>query len=116
MPHFDSMYRAFYNIIRLGEEVTSQDAREVELADAYSKIFPSMKEDREFFGLIDSQGTTLQAMYDEDADQYWFEIPRPDLQGSFGSSLSFDDAMDLIKSLDGLFPKDGFEGFKFQAW
>ena len=110
------MYRAFYNIIRLNQEVTSQDAREVELADVYSKIFPLMKEDREFFGLIDSQGTTLQAMYDEDADQYWFEVPRPDLQGSFGASLSFDDAVDLIKSLDGPFPQEGFVGFEFQAW
>lgn len=110
------MYRAFYNIIRLGKEVPSQDAHEVELADLYSNIFPSMKEDREFFGLIDSQDTVLQAMYDEDADQYWFEVPRPDLQGSFGSSLSFDAAMDLIKSLDGLFPKEGFEGFEFQFW
>ena len=82
------MYRAFYNIIRLDQEVTSQDASEVELADVYSKMLPLMKEDREFFGLIDSQGTTLQAMYDEDADQYWFEVPRPDLQGSFGASLS----------------------------
>ncbi|MGI9235255.1 MAG: hypothetical protein ACR2RD_16605 [Woeseiaceae bacterium] len=110
------MYRAYYNIIRLKEEVTSQDAREVELADVYSNIFPLMKEDREYFGLIDSQGTVLQAMYDEDEDQYWFEVPRPDLKGSFGSNLSFDAAMDLIKSLDGLFPKEGFEGFEFQAW
>ena len=53
------MYRAFYNIVRLGEEVPSKDAREVELADVYSKIFPLMKEDRYFFGLIDSKGTVL---------------------------------------------------------
>ena len=98
------------------EEVLSKDAHEVELADVYSKIFPLMKEDREFFGLIDSQGTVLQAMYDADVDQYWFEIPRPDLQESYGINLSFDAAMDLIKSLDGLFPKEGFDGFEFQAW
>lgn len=85
------MYRVFYNIIRLENEITSQDTREVELADVYSNIFPLMKEDGEFFGLIDSQG-------------------------SFGSNLSFDAAMDLMKSLDGPFPKKGFEGFEFQAW
>ena len=110
------MYRVFYNIIRLGEEITAEDAREVELADVYSNIFPLMKEDREFFGLIDSQGTTLQAMYDASADSYWFEVPRPDLRGSFGANLSFDDAVDLIKSLDGLFSRKGGEGFDFQAW
>lgn len=110
------MYRAFHNIIRLGEEVPSRNAREVELADVYSNIFPFMKEHREFFGLIDSHGTVLQAMYDEDQDHYWFEVPRPELQGSFGARLSFDAAMDLIKSLEGPFPEDGFEGFEFQAW
>ena len=110
------MYRVFYNVIRLSEEVASQDAREIELADVYTDIFPLVKEDREFIGLIDAEGTVLQAMYDEGADQYWFEVPRPDLQGSFGTNLSFDAAIDLIKSLDGLFPREGFEGFEFQAW
>ena len=60
--------------------------------------------------------SVLQAMYDKDADQYWFEVPKPDLQGSYGASLSFDAAVDLIKSLDGLFPEEGFGGFEFQAW
>ena len=110
------MYRLFHNIIRLGEAIPAEDAREIELADVYSDIFPSMKEDGEFFGLIDSRGNTLQAMYDADADRYWFEVPRPDLGGSFGVSLSFDDSMDLIKSLDGLFSQEGGEGFEFQAW
>lgn len=110
------MYRVFYNVIRLSEEVAAQDARGMVLADVYTDIFPLVKEDKEFLGLIDAEGTVLQAMYDESAGHYWMEVPRPDLQGSFGINLSFGEAINLIKSLDGLFPCDGFEGFEFQAW
>ena len=109
------MYRVFYSIDRLGE-VSSEDAHDIDLADVYSEIFPLLKEDGEYFGLVDSNGTTLQAMYDADNDQYWFEVPRPDLQGSFGMNLSFDASIDLIKSLGGSFPLEGFDGFEFQAW
>jgi hypothetical protein len=110
------MYRVFYSVIRLSEEVAAQDAHEMVLEDVYSDIFPLVKEDKEFLGLIDAEGTVLQAMYDEGTGHYWVEVPRPDLQGSFGSNLSFDEAIDLIESLDGLFPREGFDGFEFQAW
>ena len=109
------MYRAFYSMCRLGD-VPAEQAHAVELAEVYSDIFPRMKEHREFFGLIDAHGSVLQAMYDGDADRYWFEVPRPDKQGSYGANLSFDAAMDLLKSLDGPIPEKGFEGFEFQAW
>ena len=55
-------------------------------------------------------------MYDSERDTYWFEVPRPDLGGSYGADLSFDAAMDLIKSLDGTLPLEGFDGFEFQSW
>lgn len=109
------MYRVFYNAVRLGE-VPAEDARDIDLADVYTEIFPLLNEEGEYFGLVDSNGTTLQAMYDEENDQYWFEVPRPDLQGSYGKHLSFDASMDLIKSLGRSFPVDGFDGFEFQAW
>ena len=108
-------YRVFYSAVGLGD-IAAADAIDMELADIYSEVFPLLKEDREFFGLVDSHGTTLQAMYDEDNDQYWFEVPRPDLGGSYGANLSFDAAIDLIKSLGGAVPPEGFDGFQFQSW
>jgi hypothetical protein len=71
------MYQAFYNIIRMGDEVPSNAPVSIELADVYSEIFPLMKEDREFFGLIDSKGTTLQAMYHSEEGNYWFCWSKP---------------------------------------
>ena len=110
------MYHAFYNIMRKGDEVPADASVPIELADVYSDLFPMMNEDREFFGLVDSKGTTLQAMYHSEEDHYWFEVPRPDLEGSFGTYLSFDEAADLIKSIDGDIPLEGFSGFEFNTW
>jgi hypothetical protein len=75
------MYQAFYNIIRKGDEVPADASDPIVRADVYSVLFPMMKEDREFFGLVDSKGTTLQAMYHSEEDNYWFEVPHPDLEG-----------------------------------
>ncbi len=98
------MYQVFNNIIRKGDEVTAEATVSMKLADIYSEVFPLLKEDREFFGIIDSKGTTLQAMYHEEEGNCWFEVPRPDLNGSYGTYLTFDEAADLIKSIDGAFP------------
>ncbi len=108
-------YRVFYSAVRLGE-VRPCEAVEMDLSEVYSSVFPLLKEDREFFGLIDSNGTTLQSMYDSNSDHYWFEIPRTDLGGSFGADLSFDAAVDLLKSIKNLLPLKGFDGFEFQSW
>lgn len=100
----------------MGDEVLANATVSIELADVYSELFPLMKEDREFFGLVDSKGTTLQAMYHSEKDNYWFEVPRPDIEGSFGLYLTFDKAADLIKSIEGDFPLEGFSGFEFNSW
>ena len=110
------MYGLFYDIIRMGEAVPASVPASIDLADVYSEIFPLLKEEGEYLGLIDPQGTTLQVMYHADEDRYWFEVPRPDLKGSFGAYLSWDSAHDLIKSLAGNFPKEGYPGFQFNSW
>jgi hypothetical protein len=68
----------------MGDEVSADAPVSMKLADVYSELFPLMKEDREFFGLVDSKGTTLQAMYHSQEGNYWFEVPRPDLEGFSG--------------------------------
>ena len=65
----------FYNVMRLVKDVPSQLPIEIEPADVSSRIFSLMKEDREFFGLIDLRRATLQAFYDGEDDLYWFEGP-----------------------------------------
>ncbi len=109
-------YQAFYSLSRTDQHVSNNAPVPVSSADAYTELFGGLDVRDDFFGLIDSEGTTLQAFYEPDGDTYWFEVPRPDLKGSFGASLSFDQAADLMKSLPEVFPIDGFERFEFQSW
>jgi len=102
--------------VRLGDEVAADSPLQIEIEAFCLEIFPFVKEDGDFFGFIDSQGITLQAMYHSDADSFWFEVPCPDLEGAFGAHLSSDSASDLVHSLSGDFPKRGYPDFEFRAW
>ena len=100
----------------MGNEILASSPVPINLEDVCSEIFPLMREDREFFGLIDQNGTTLQALYLEDDDLCWFEIPRPDLQGAYGRHLDHDTAAALLEEISGPFPLEGYDGFKFENW
>lgn len=55
-------------------------------------------------------------MYYADEDQYWFEVLNPKLKGSYGVYLSFNSAINLIKSITGNFPSEGYSSFEFNSW
>lgn len=109
-------YLAFYDIVRLGDPVEADNAIPVSVKEIQDSLFPLIKENREYLGLIDSDETTLQMLYDADADSFWIEVPRPDLQGAFGAQLDYDAVESLLKSLPPKFPLEGFEGFAFASW
>lgn len=109
-------YLGFYNSARAGEPVDSDSPIEIDGDDFFERLLPSLKEDGEFLGVIDSEGTVLQVAYLSDEDEYWIETPRPDLGGSFGAKLDFDGAKSLLDSLGAVFPLDGYDSFQFQPW
>ena len=79
-------------------------------------LLASLSSDGDFFGLIDERETCLQVRFEDEANRYWIEVPRPDLGGSYGAYFSFDDAAQIFEKLPALFPDIGFPGFEFTAW
>ena len=110
------MYRAFYNIIRAGEYVDSDDSISITLLEVFEELLPKIKEDKEYLGLIDSKDTTLQFMYEAESDQFWTEIPNPEKNGSYGRNIEYEDMHEFLRDLPEVFPTEGFGGFKFQPW
>ncbi|MEJ2612227.1 MAG: hypothetical protein P8179_19715 [Candidatus Thiodiazotropha sp.] len=110
------MHKVFYHITRMPKDVPAESAVLIDIAEVYSELFPLLKKDGEFLGIIDEAGTTLQMMYHENDDTYWTEVPCPERDGSYGKLLSFDEAEDLIKSLNGCIQKSGYDGFSFSSW
>ena len=110
-------YLVFHDIVRLPHSVPAENAVEMTREIVLNEILPLLKEDGEFFGLIDSNRTTLQVLYTSNDDQeYWVEIPSPSLGGSFGAHFDWNQVNDLFGSLAETFPQDGFAEFDFHPW
>ena len=109
------MYRTFYNIVRVGYPVEPEKAVELDTMTIVDELLSRLKEEREYLGLIDDAGTTLQMMYDGDL-KYWVEVPCPEKGGSYGKYFDISSARELLLGLSGRFPKDGYAGFEFKSW
>jgi hypothetical protein len=114
--HSVMRYRAFYQLQREGRVVDADDAEAMSVADIYTGIFRNMSEDGDYFGMIDSGEETLQLMYDRPSGRYWCEIPVPAEKGSYGKSLSFDQARDLLNALPSSFSRETIPGLQFKPW
>lgn len=111
-----SVYRVFYCFYGEGVEVPSHKPIPMEQADIYSDLFGRLVSDEDFLGMLDEAGRTLQFMYHAGDDHYWVEIPRSDLNGSYGRYMTFDEATDLLKALPPSFTPESVPGLRFQEW
>ncbi len=111
------IYKAFYYSASLNRDVAADVAESMNLDVFCSDVIKSVKEKDDFCGLIDSNGNTLQTIYEEEIEAYWVEVPRPDLNGSYGMHMPFDCMLSLFQSLNGDdFPLEGFAHFEFSEW
>jgi hypothetical protein len=55
-------------------------------------------------------------MFHGDQSKYGFEIPVEAFGGSYGTFLSLDDAIQLLKTLPEKFSRENFPSFKFESW
>ena len=96
--------------------VKSADAEACSGSDTALELLAALAVEGDFFGLVDSKDVCLQVRYEDEADPYWVEVPRPDLGGSFGARYSYDRAQKLFNKLPATFPDTGFLGFEFTPW
>lgn len=109
-------YQVFFSISAIGREVTAEKPEYCGDAEVYFELFRSLNEDGDFFGLVDTQRTCLQIAYESEEDKYWFEVPRPDIGGSYGKYLYLEEALEVLNSLPMHFPTEGLVGSEFVAW
>ena len=74
-----------------------------------------LREEEDFFGIVDPQETTLQ-FYVEESGDLWVEIPAPEEQGSYGKIITMSELLTIMKVLDVPFSKDMITGMAFVAW
>lgn len=108
-------YHVFYNLVRLEEPIEADDPLSATSQEVMNTLFPLLKDEGEYLGLTDSRGTTLQMIVTGD-EQYWVEVPNPEVNGSFGTRMDWDEVRELLRSLPAFFPTMGFDGFEFVEW
>ncbi|MCB9616915.1 MAG: hypothetical protein H6722_31150 [Sandaracinus sp.] len=105
--------RVFYCFYGTGETVT--EPRPTDAADLVGYV-DRLTHDRDFVGVVDDGGTTLQVMYEADDDRYWVEIPVPKEGGSYGRHLDHTALRALFMQLPERFEPGAFDGLRFEAW
>ncbi|MDJ0760005.1 MAG: hypothetical protein QNJ19_11435 [Woeseiaceae bacterium] len=109
-------YGVFFSIEALGRKVGASSPEYCSGTDTAMELLASLSSEGDFFGLIDEDGTCLQVRFEDSKNSYWFEVPRPDLSGSYGAYYSYDAAAKAVENLPGIFPEAGLDGFKFSSW
>lgn len=107
-------YRAFYGCYSTNEVVDPSNAYKIELDWAQNIVLDILRDDRDFFGLSDDRGVTLQFI--RSGDTVWMEIPIPAKRGSYGRTVSIDEVRQIIKSLPDAIEVDAIPGLSFQSW
>jgi hypothetical protein len=109
------MYRMFYNCHSSGDRVDSADAIIAE-KDTVIDVAPQiLRKSDDFFGVIDSEGRTLQFMR-EVGDLVWMEIPTPKENGSYGCHIAISDLEMVLISLPATFQSVAFPKMDFSPW
>ena len=109
-------YQVFYHFYGSGASVDSDAPLSMNVADIYSPLLGQLSEDGDFIGLIDTQGGTLQVMYEAKDDVYWIEVIDVSKQGSHGKHMGFDELTDFFKALPEHFQPNSIDGSEFIAW
>lgn len=110
------LFYCFYGDETDNAEVSAEDP--VALGDLH--LLPALISravtDGDFLGLMDTEGNTLQLMYEGDEDRYWLEIPVPAQGGSYGKHYSLEGIREVFRALPPRFDVAEFPDFRFESW
>lgn len=107
-------YFAYYCCYSTNEVVEAHEAYEIELDWAQNIVLDILRDERDFFGLTDDSGTSLQ--FFRTGDSVLMEIPVPAEKGSYGKTISVEEVAPIIKSLPSTIKMENFSDLNFKAW
>lgn len=109
------IYKSFCYFATQNLDIPSNKPIPIDSSNIIGELVESLREDGDFFGLVDSCDTTLQVAYEEEGS-YWIEIPFPKERGSYGQSVSLDQLCQIMSNLPETFTREAFPDFEFVAW
>ena len=88
----------------------------INISEEFPDLLAQLTRKGDFLGIIDSDGKTLQMMYDADDDRYWIEIPSPENDGSYGCDMTLEQIAGLVEALPQRFAPAMLPGAEFRRW
>ncbi len=114
--HVSGDYKVFY-CVHQKKECVSPDHPVSMPRDAAVSLMKSVATEKDaFLGFTDSKEVTLQ-FYTRQPHRIWVEIPVPAKKGSYGTLLTEEKALAVIRDLSGdLEAQKAALGLKFESW
>ncbi len=108
-------YRTFYHRAATDDTVESDDAQFMDRDTVIATAMQILRDPKDFFGVIDESGTTLQFLVEDDGS-VWVEVPRPSERGSYGKRIPVEDVEPLLLAFGDAIHNDSVTGFVFRHW
>lgn len=114
--HASGDYKVFYCVHQKQECVSPEHPTAMSRDEATSLMKTAASEKGAFLGFVDSKDVTLQ-FYTRQPHRIWAEIPVPAKKGSYGTLLTEERALAVIRDLSGdLEGQKAILGLKFESW
>jgi len=108
-------YRVFYCCDSTGDKVEASAAIAMDRDTIVSTAMQVLRNEGDFFGVIDDSAVTLQFMV-EAGNKLWMEIPVPKKGGSRGKHIGIDDVESILLSLPESITPSAFPDMRFESW
>lgn len=108
-------YRVFYCCNSSGDEIESENAIGMDRDTIVGTAMQLLREEGDFFGIIDEKDNTLQFLLGEN-EEVLMEVPKPSGGGSNGKQIMISEVESVLLSLEGEIDPSSFSGMKFESW
>lgn len=109
------LYRTFFHLAALGEDVSSAEPLSIPGDRLWDDLVTELSGEDDFVGLIDNDENVLQIL-PEAGGTYWVELPRFAERTSFGRSMSAEELQTLLTRLPARFTLRSFPDFERRPW
>ncbi|MBK1653464.1 hypothetical protein [Allochromatium vinosum] len=109
-------YRVFYLFDRSGEAISSASAVEMSAKAICEQLLPRLQTEDDYLGLIDTQETILQILYEPSRHRYWVELPVDAAKASYGRYMELDALKECILTLPDVFERESIPGLEYRPW
>lgn len=108
-------YRMFFTDYCEDKSLPSQEAEARELESILHSMDCVLHMPRNFLGITDSAGTTIQFMVNED-NSIFVDVPAPNEKGSYSMTTDLASCISLVRELNGNIDLKNYSQLQFAPW